>query len=169
MVDKKDKENDSNLENLKEKYNEHKKKYGLPDFSALNELFDLEDVGSDTDYLLRKIRRAVAERISGYSRFVDVILNPSNAPVFFFNLIKKLDLKDKEAITNVYNILGNLELEMMGLDLEYNEKKEAEFLIKIVDVFDKKIRPVFLDVLKKLRNGDDKSDVKKETKGSYFG
>ncbi len=168
-----EKKNNANEENgldvLKEKYEKLKEKYNLPEFYDLNKLFDIEDIDADSDFFLRKIRRVIADRIAGYSRFVEVILNPSNAPVFFFNLIKKLELKDKELIKEAYEVLGNLELEMMGLDLDYSEKKEAEFLKNIVLVFDKTIRPIFLDVLKKLRDSDEKIDDKKETSRSYFG
>ena len=168
-----EKKNNANEENgldvLKEKYEKLKEKYNLPEFYDLNKLFDIEDIDADSDFFLRKIRRVIADRIAGYSRFVEVILNPSNAPVFFFNLIKKLELKDKELIKEAYEVLGNLELEMMGLDLDYSEKKEAEFLKNIVLVFDKTIRPIFLDVLKKLRDSDEKIDDKKETRRSYFG
>lgn len=159
----------NDLEILKERYEKLKEKHNLPEFYDLNKLFDIEGIDSESDFLLRKIRRVIADRISGYSRFVDVILNPSNAPVFFFNLIKKLDTKDKESMKNAYDALGNLELEMMGLDLEYSEKKEAEFLKKVFTVFDNDVRLIFIDVLKKLRDGEDKTEDKKETSRSYFG
>ena len=169
MADRKDDEKGDtcNLDNLKNKFEKLREKYDLPEFYELNKLFDIEDVDSDSDFLLRRVRRTIAERISGYSRFVDVILNPSNAPVFFFNLLKKVDNKDKEIIAGVYEIVGNIELEMMGLDLEYSEKKEAEFIKMIVDVFDKKIRPIFLEFLKKMGNHNG-LEVKKESR-SYFG
>ena len=160
---------ENNLDALKDRYEKLKEKYNLPEFYDLNKLFDIEDVDPCTDFFLRKIRRTIADRIAGYYRFVDIILNPSNAPVFFFNLIKKLDLKDKELIKGAYEILGNLELEMMGLDLDYSEKKEAEFLKKIVLIFDEKIRPIFLDILHKLRDGNGKIEDNKDSKRSYFG
>jgi len=169
-MEKKNNANEGNgLDVLKEKYEKLKEKYNLPEFYDLNKLFDIEDIDADSDFFLRRIRRAIADRIAGYSRFVDIILNPSNAPVFFFNLIKKLELRDKELIKEAYEVLGNLELEMMGLDLDYSEKKEAEFLKEIVVVFDKKIRPIFLDILKKLRDSDEKIEITKDNNRSYFG
>lgn len=152
---------------LKEKYHVLKEKYNLPEFIVLNKLFDIEDLSPETDFLLRKIRRTMSERVSGYSRFVDVILNPSNAPVFFFNVLKKLDSNDREEITKVYEILGNLELEMLSLDLDYSEEKEAEFIKKIVHTFDNDIRVKFLNVIKKMNNNTDKE--KKDNNRSYFG
>ncbi|MBS3079166.1 hypothetical protein J4218_03530 [Candidatus Pacearchaeota archaeon] len=158
---------EDNLDILKEKYDELKVKYDLPEFYELNKLFDIEDVDTETDFLLRRIRRVITERIAGYSRFVDVILNPSNAPVFFFNLIKKIDNGKKQAITEVYEILGNLEMEIIILDLDYSEKKEAEFIKKVIDLFDKRIKKDLLEVVKSL--GAVSLDDKKETSRSYFG
>jgi len=168
MEKPKEKDEEFCLDNLKKEYGKFKEKYELPDFYELNKLFDIEDVDYDSDFFLRRVRRVIADRIGGYSRFVDVILNPSNAPVFFFNVLKKLDSTDRENITNVYELLGNFELEMLGLDLDYSEEKEAEFIKKLFHVFNHDIRIKFLDVVKKLGNG--KSNDKKESKGSsYFG
>lgn len=156
-----------NLEKLKEKYEKIRVKYDLPEFSKLNELFDIEETEIETDFLLRKIRRTIAERITGYSRFADAVLNPSNAPMFFFKLIKKLDGKDKEILGEVYDTLGNIEIEILTLDLDYSEKNEAEFIKKVYNAFNKDIKLKLLDVVKKLENGDNNS--KKENSGSYFG
>lgn len=155
------------LERLKEEYERIKIKHGLPEFSRLNQLFDIEETEIETDFLLRKIRRSIAERITGYSRFADALLNPSNAPMFFFKLIKKLDSRDKEVLSEIYEVLGNIEIETLTLDLDYSEKKEADFIKKIYEIFDKEIRLKLLDVIKKLENGDTNS--RKENGASYFG
>ncbi len=152
---------------LKEEYEELKKKYELPDFYELNNLFDIEETDIETDFLLRKIRRTIAEKLSAYSRFVDIILNPSNAPMFFFKLIKKLDKQDVEALGKIYEIFGNFEIEMISLDLDYSEEKEAEFIKKAYEIFEQNIRLKLLDVLKKLGNLN--SNNLKEPSGSYFG
>jgi len=157
----------ANLDKLKQEYEELKLKYSLPEFYELNKLFDIEETDVDTDFLLRKIRRTISERITAYSRFVDLILNPSNAPMFFFKLIKKIDSKDKEVLNEIYNILGNLEIKILTLDLDYSEEKEVDFIKKTFEIFDKKVRLNFLEVIKKLENCE--IDCKKENGRSYFG
>lgn len=142
------------LSKLKEEYEKLRKKYGLPEFYELNKHFDIEETEIETDFLLRKLRRTIAERIAGYSRFADIILNPSNAPMFFFKLIKKLDNKDKEALTEIYEVLGNIEVEILALDLDYSEEKEAEFIKKVFEIFDRQIRLRLLEIIKKIGNGD---------------
>lgn len=158
---------DFNLEKLKKEYEILKNKYNLPEFPELNELFDIEEVEGETDYLLRKIRRAISEKSSGYLRFAETILNPSNAPMFFFKLVKKLDSEDKEFLTKVYDILGNFEIEIISLELDYSEEKEAQFIKKVFNIFHKEIKDNLLKIVKKLEeNGDNK---KSESNGSYFG
>lgn len=155
------------LQKLKSEYKKFKDKYNLPEFSQLNELFDIEEIDTESDFLLRKVRRTIADRVSGYLRFIEVILNPSNAPMFFFKLVKKLDSKDKEVLTGIYESLSGYEVEMIALDLDYSEKNEAMFIKKSYESFNKEIRTNLLSVIKKLGNHDDNS--KKENNGSYFG
>ncbi|MFA5855955.1 MAG: hypothetical protein WC867_01245 [Candidatus Pacearchaeota archaeon] len=156
-----------NLEKLKLEYSKFEKKYPLPNFNKLNEFFDVEEIEVESDFLLRKIRRLISERVTGYARFVDIILNPSNAPMFFFKLIKKLDNKDKESLSEVYEILGKLEVEILTLDLEYSEKNEAEFIIKCTNLFENNVKNKFLEIVKKMNGIENNS--KKENGASYFG
>ena len=157
----------SGLEELRKEYGVFREKYDLPEFSDMNKAFDIEEIDSDTEFLLRKIRRAVSERVAGYLRFVEVILNPSNAPMFFFKLIKKLGEEDKKQLTEIHEDLGKFELEVIKLDLNYDEEKEVEFIKKIYDVFNEKVSKKLLDVAEKMGNGVGKE--KKVESESYFG
>ncbi len=165
-MDKEDKKC-NNLEELKVEYEKLRSKYDLPDFSELNELFDIEEIDIETEFLLRRVRRVVADKTTNYLRFVEIILNPSNSPLFFFNLIKKLNSKDKEILTGLYEELGKVEVETIALDLEYSEEKEAEFIKNLYNVFKHKIRIELLGVIRKLSENSD--NKKKENGGSYFG
>jgi hypothetical protein len=155
------------LEELKKEYNLFKDKYDLPEFSELNKIFDIEEIDPDTDFLLRKVRRVVSERVAGYLRFIEVVLNPSNAPMFFFKLIKKLEESDKKGLTEIYEILGKFELKIIKLDLEYDENKEAKFINDVYETFKEKVSKNLLDVVEKMGNGVGKE--KKVDSGSYFG
>jgi len=160
-------ENKTNLKELKKKYAVFKDKYGLAEFSELNMFFDIEELEDcETDFFLRRIRKIISERIAGYLRFFEVILNPSNAPIFFFKLIKKLEEKDKEVLGRVYEKLGNLEIEIVRLDLDYSEEKEAKFIKEVFDVF-LEIKGNVLQMVDKMVNGG--NETSKKEKGSYFG
>jgi len=166
MVDNKDKAKESsNLEELNLEYKKFKDKYDLPEFSKLNEIFDIEELDVETEFFLRKLRKLISDRVAGYLRFLEIILNPSNAPMFFFKLIKKLDAKDREELTKTYEALGNLEIEVIKLDLEYSEEREVEFINRVVALFSQ-IREDLLKAVNKMTHSHDK---KKREEGSYFG
>jgi len=141
----------SDLEKLKIVYEGFKDKYNLPEFSQLNSVFDLEDVDLESDCFLRKVRRAVSEKIVGHLRFIETILNPSNAPMFFFRLLKNVEQEDKEFLNRQLDELSIFEIELIKLDLEYDELKEAEFIKKsYIWFFESKERfSKFLDKLMK--------------------
>lgn len=164
MVEKSSKE--SNLENLKKEYAILKSKYKLPEFTQLNVIFDIEEVNIETEFLLRKIRRIIIDKVTGYLRFVETILNPANAPIFFLKLIKKLDLQDREILGKMYEHLGNLETEVICLDLDYSEDKEAEFINKVFELFEKHICKDLMLVTQKLTLD---VNFEKKSNGSYFG
>ena len=154
------------LEDIKKEYDKFRKRYDLPEFTKLNEFFDIEELGEcETEFFLRRIRKIISERIAGYLRFFEVILNPSNAPIFFFKIIKKLDNKDRENLNRIYEKFGNLEIEAVRLDLEYSEKKEAEFIKSIFEFFSE-IKSDILDIVNKMLNNGNNEEV---GKGSYFG
>lgn len=157
----------ANLDELKKGYEKLSKEYNLPNFNKLNELFEVEDVNIETDFLLRKIRRFITEKAAGYLRFIDIILNPSSTPIFFFKKIKRLDSNDKEKLSNIYEILGDIETESILLDLHYSEEKEVEFINKIFRIFDEDIKNDLMEVIKKLMNVSEKES--KNDKISYFG
>ena len=157
----------SNLEELKLAYSKLQSQHQLPDFTILNKQFDIEEISIETEFLLRKIRRTITEKLNGYLRFIELLLNPSSAPMFFFNLVKKIDSNDKETLSKLYETLGNLETKAIPLDIDYNEKQEAEYIINSQQTFNNEIKPQLLEISKKLMNG--KSNNVKPNNGSYFG
>jgi hypothetical protein len=163
-MEEKNKSDNFSIKDLKKEYEKHQSKYDLPEFHKLNEVFDTEDIDIETEFFLRRFRKLIAERIEGYLRFLEIIINPSNAPMFFFRLINRINEKDKEELTNIYEKLGNLEVEGIRLDLDYDEKKEAEFIKKVFLEF-KIIRPALSIIMEKMANG---SDSKKTEERSYL-
>ncbi len=156
----------SGLEELRKEYGKIKEKYELPEFSDLNKLFDVEDIEVDTEFLLRKFRRVISERIAGYLRFIEIILNPSNAPMFFFKMIKKLEEEDRKNLSEVYDVLGKFELDLLSLDIDYFEVREAEFIKNVYEVFENDVKVKLLVVVDRM--GNDSEGVKKDGNG-YVG
>ncbi len=158
---------DSSLEKLKKKYVIFEKKYSLPPFKDLNENFDIEKISEqETDYLLREIRKIVVDKAVAYLRFTEMLLNPSNAPMFFLTLVKGLTSQDKRIIERMYEKLGSFEIDVIELDAKYNEKDEAEFIKKI----QKEWKTISVDMIKLtevLRRNWNQKAIKDER--GYFG
>lgn len=154
------------LNELISKYNILKVKYNLPEFSKLNELFDIEEINPETQLLLKKIRENIEEKISEYTRFIEVILNPSNATIFFFKILKKLDSSDRESLSLIYERLSKFELKTISLDIKYKEESEAEFIKETYNIFNKEMKEDLLKIIDKFNNGEENST---SFNGSYLG
>lgn len=153
------------LNELKDIYSVYEKKYKLPDFYKLNEQFEIEKIDRESYILMRVIRKIMMDKIVNSLSFLDMILNPMNAPRIYLSFIKSMNDKDKEIINRLYEVFGGLSLECLSLELDYSEKKEAEIIKKIYEQWEKS-RPEFSDFLKRVYKPL-KNDVKKEK--SYFG
>ena len=140
------------------------KKYKLPSFDDLNREFEIEKVQEhETDYLLREIRKAVSEKMSAFLRFFETILNPVMAPVFVIAALKNLENGEKERIKEIYEAMVGVEIGTIELDINYDEKKEAEFIIKASKKW-KSIKPDVLEVMKII----EKSHKISENKGNSY-
>lgn len=119
------------LNDAKKRYEPLQKKYKLPSFNEINKEFEIEKVQeTDSDFLLREVRKSVGEKIGAFLRFLENIINPTLAPIFVLNSLKNLSAEEKEVIKECYEILVKLELEAIHLDVDYDEKKEAIFIQK---------------------------------------
>ena len=160
-------EKEKTLEEFKVEYNKIQKKHSLPSFDELNKDFFIEKLHeSETDFLIREVRKMVAERIYNSLRVIETFLNPSNAPMFVFSMVKTFTEKEKKMLTDIYKELARNEVELIKLDLEYSEEKEAAFINNSFKIW-KKASKELLEVIKTVeKNWDNKTES--SGKG-YFG
>ena len=60
------------LEKLKTDYKVFQEKYSLPNFDELNEDFQIEKISeSETDFILREVRKYVTDKFFNYLRFIE--------------------------------------------------------------------------------------------------
>lgn len=155
------------LNDLKKEYEKIQKEHGLPGFDELNKDFCIEKISDfETDFLLREVRKIMADRFSNYLRFIEAILNPVNVPMFIFSIVKSLSIEEKNKLTEVYKKLAEIEVELIGVDIEYVEKKEAEFIKQSFLVW-QKIKKDILEIVRVIKkNWGNKLET--NNKG-YFG
>lgn len=155
------------LEKVREDYQKLQDKYNLPSFESLNHEFYIEKVAeTETEILTREIRRFIADKIYNYLRFIETVLNPVNAPMFIFSVIKSMSQEDKKKLSDVYNKLSEINLDLIKLDIDSNEKKDAEFIIKVYNSW-QSIKKELLFVIEKFKNNNEIKEEKSSSK--YFG
>lgn len=160
-------EDHNDLEKLKEKYKLLKEKYSLPDFKELNENFQIEKIAEiETEFILKEVRRFMTDKFFNYLRFIESLINPTNAPMFVFAIAKTLGVGEREKLVEIYKKITKIELDLIDFDLYYSEEKEAES-IKNYWTFWNEIKKQLFDVIEVVRKN---LDNKQEDNGKgYFG
>ena len=159
--------NKQKLGRLKREYETLRKKYILPDFKSLNEDFQIEKIAeSETEMLIREIRKFMADKMLNYLRFLENLLNPVNSPMSIFSIVKLLNNEEKKEISEIYKKLLEKEIQIIELDLSFDEKKEAEFIKNSCEFW----QTIKKDLLKVIREINKKWDDKFEANDKgYFG
>jgi len=164
-MEKQDKEE---REKLLLKYEKIAKENKLPTFKFLNENFEVElSEIEEEDLIIRLIRKQIVEKISYHIRTIETFINPSNAPLFVINMIKGFGKEEQEIIKVLYDKLGDFEIDSFGLEVEYSEKKEIDFIKGVCDEW----KSIVFD-LNKLHSSMKKShsqEIPKKAQKSYFG
>lgn len=119
------------LPELKSSYNKLSEIYSLPEFKLLNETFEIERIDRDSDILLRRIRKMMMDRIIGYARFMEMLINPSQTPFPLMTSARSMGSEIKEIVNKVYRNFVELELNSLKEEVEYNEQQEAVLILKI--------------------------------------
>ena len=157
---------ESVLQEIKKRYAPLMNKYKLPSFSELNKEFEIEKIQEhETEFMLREVRKNVGEKIGAFLRFLETILNPVVAPVFILNSLKNLSNRDKELIKKNYEALVELEIKAISLDVEYDEKKEAEFIKEAYKKW-QDAKPDVKEIINSLRTAQ---EFKEDKRKSYLG
>ena len=154
------KSEESKLAKLKKEYKKFQEKYDLPSFNELNENFAVEKAAEvETDFTIREIRKQISEKAYNYLRFVEMLINPTSAPMSIMTLVKAFGVEEKTKLTEIYKKLMRNELQLVSVDVEYSEKKEADF-IKNTNKIWKEIQKDFMEVIKAVeKNWEGKTPI----------
>jgi len=158
---------ENTIEILKKDYNSILNKYDLPSFENLNKDFCIEKISeTETEYLVREIRKIITDKFANYLRFVETFLHPANAPMFVLSIIKLITTDEKNKLIDIYGKLAKSEMKIVELDLEFFEEKEAEFIKNSYRLW----QEIKKDLLVFVRNIEINWDAKPEVNGkNYFG
>lgn len=155
-----------NLKEFKTNYDNIKKKYSLPSFQELNENFEIDKIDKESEILIKEIRKAMMEKIVGYVRFAEMLLNSSNAPPSFMIFVKDVRTEEKKALQEIYGKLVQLEIESLSLDISYSEPQEAAAIKEILKIW-QEMKPNLQKIISMLKRNWTSVSEKKEK--SYYG
>lgn len=153
------------LAELKKRYSELEKKHRLPTFKDLNGNFEVDKIERDSDFLLRVIRKAMIEKVVNSLGFCEMLLNPVNAPRLYYSYIKSMGNDERKQVERMYSALAELSVNSLALEIDTNDKKEAELIIKANKVWES-LKPDFRKVISAVQSPTN-TDTKRDK--SYFG
>ena len=153
------------VKELKSAYDSLEKKHKLPSFVELNENFEIEKIDRESDTMLRTIRKIMMEKIVNSLSFLEMVLNPVNAPRMYFPFIKSMTTKDRELLEKLYWHFSELSASSLSREIHHDEKKEAELIKKTNSTWNE-LKEDFSVLLEKIQRPQ-QNDAKKEK--SYFG
>ena len=89
-----------------------------------------------------------------------------NSQMFIFSIIKSIGDSEKKKLTEIYKTLARIELDLIELDVDFSERKEADFINGSYKAW-MNMKKDFMEVLDKIKsNWDSKHEI--NNKG-YFG
>lgn len=153
------------LVTLKKEYSELSKKHKLPAFKELNGDFEVEKIERESDYILRVVRKVMMEKIVNSLNFLELLMNPANAPKMYIGYIRTMSVEDRKEIDKMYGSIGDLSIQSLALEIDYSEKSEAELINKIFNTWNAN-KPSFKKIISNM-NRPNKPEVKKDK--TYFG
>jgi hypothetical protein len=151
---------------IKEKYEDFMTRFDLPDFTLINEDFDISKIDCDSLTLLRDVRKAMTLKFSSVMQFVELLLNPVNGNMFSMYLVRGVNGEEKKILSEMFDNLGVIEINSIGLDIVYSEEGEVKFVKESFDSW-QKMKPKLMKVVDSLKLNWRKVTGKKSK--SYFG
>ena len=153
------------LKILKKEYDVLAKKHKLPNFHEINEPFDIEKIDRESLTLLKQVRKVMMEKVVNILGFVEMLLNPMNAPRVYLVYFKSMSAEDKKILEKIYSIFSDLTLASLECEINYSEKNEADIIKNIYNEWNNHTNDLNCIVanIRKPHN----NDVQKER--TYFG
>ncbi|MEK6800296.1 MAG: hypothetical protein AABY05_00015 [Nanoarchaeota archaeon] len=153
------------LKDMKKEYEVLAKKYSLPSFKQINEDFEIEKLERESETLLRSIRKVMMEKIVNSLGFLEMLMNPMNAPRMYINFVNNVSQEDKKRMDKMYSDLGDISVLALSREIDYDERGEAVLVKKISDAWFS-LKKDFREILNKIGQPNNNT-VKRER--SYFG
>lgn len=131
-----------------EQYDGLAKQYELPNFKILNTDFELEKINQESVTILRVVRKTMMDKIVNTISFLEMLLNPVNAPRIYIPYLKVMTVEDRNVLDKLYSTFGKLSLQTLPLEIDYSEKDEAVMIKNIYKTWEENKKSLKLILLK---------------------
>ena len=137
----------------------------MPDFDELNNEFELSTIECE-EFLLRKIRKKIADKINAMCEFLEGLLSPDTTMANLYEY-KAFDDNERKKIFELYKRLKVLEKLALELSLNRDDEKDAKFIKDVFSLWNK-IKTEITTFIKKIKDFWENESTK-EYKAGYFG
>ncbi|MBU1974865.1 MAG: hypothetical protein KKG59_00510 [Nanoarchaeota archaeon] len=150
---------------MKEKYKELKLKYGLPEYSWLNNEFEICQIEA-ADFLLKDIVKKITEKIEFYAKTLEELFHPESN-IAAMHECDVFDSEEKKKMFEVFKRLLHHHRTAMILDLNYSEDAYAKHINTLFKEWPK-LRSDLSTIIGKTRNCWS-SPISSNDESGYFG
>lgn len=153
---------------IKKEYEILSRKYKLPGFEELDNEFEVSSIEDiNKKFLIRIVRRRINDKMTFFNRILESILQPNTGSFVHLHESKFFSDEEKQEILISFRKLMRLERESLGLDINPDAEKDAEFINKVFREFNemkKRLRKVS-SILEEAWSKEEEKVVSE----SYFG
>jgi len=142
------------------------KKHGLPQWKALDNIFEISHLDK-SPHLLRDIRRRITEKIEHYVKILEGIMNPETT----ISGLHECKYFNEEEKKNLFDLYRKLMVHMRQADMLtvlLDDREEASFIASIYKEWPS-LQKELRSTLEKLRGCWVEEQVSDQEKMGYFG
>jgi len=150
---------------IEKEYDKLRKKHTLPDFSKLNQEFEITTIDSK-EFLLRSIRKKMAEKTESLCKILDEILQP-DANLSSMVESKAFGEEERKKIIELYKQLMFLGRYSMQAALKADDGEEAKFISEVFRDWNP-IKKQMSEILEKIKRTW-KEEFKSDEELGYLG
>ncbi len=150
---------------IKKQYLELAKKYKLPHYSILNNEFEISLI-EHPDFLLREIRRKIAEKLDYYARTLEELLS-AEPTLNSLHECKNLSDEKKKKVYLVHRTLMTMVRSSAEVGITNSEEENSAFIKNALEQWSK-IKHALKDVIIMMKDSWKEEASEKEELG-YFG
>lgn len=119
------------LKQIKTEYMNLQKKYNLPDFALINQDFEIEKIDKESEMFSRIVRKHMMDKVVNLLNFLEMFSSTNPVPKIYMSFMKSMNSNDGKLIDKLYDSFSKISLQAMKIELNYNEKQEAELIKQI--------------------------------------